>query len=52
MPDDSPSLTIGHVAARAGVRASRIRYYEDVGVLPPANRVNGHRRSATTSCAG
>ena len=44
MPDASPVLTIGQVAARAGVRASRIRYYEDVGVLPPAERVHGHRR--------
>jgi MerR family transcriptional regulator, redox-sensitive transcriptional activator SoxR len=37
-------LTIGQVASRAGVRTSRIRYYEDVGVLPPAARVSGHRR--------
>jgi DNA-binding transcriptional MerR regulator len=44
MPDTS--LTIGQVAARAGVRASRIRYYEDVGVLPPPHRVAGHRRYA------
>jgi len=44
MPNDSPSLTIGQVAARVGVRASRIRYYEDVGVLPRPQRVNGHRR--------
>jgi MerR family transcriptional regulator, redox-sensitive transcriptional activator SoxR len=38
------SLTIGEVAQRAGVRASRIRYYEQVGVLPPAERVSGQRR--------
>jgi MerR family transcriptional regulator, redox-sensitive transcriptional activator SoxR len=37
-------LTIGQAASRAGVRTSRIRYYEDVGVLPPAARVSGHRR--------
>jgi len=38
------SLTIGEVAARAGVNASRIRYYERVGVLPQAERVGRQRR--------
>ena len=38
------SMTIGQVAARAGVRASRIRYYEGVGVLPPPERSAGQRR--------
>jgi MerR family transcriptional regulator, redox-sensitive transcriptional activator SoxR len=37
-------LTIGEVAARAGVNASHIRYYEEVGVLPPPERVSGQRR--------
>jgi MerR family redox-sensitive transcriptional activator SoxR len=37
-------LTIGQVAQRAGIRVSHIRYYEDVGVLPPAERVSGQRR--------
>ena len=37
-------LTIGQVAARAGLNTSHIRYYEDVGVLPPPERVNGQRR--------
>jgi MerR family redox-sensitive transcriptional activator SoxR len=37
-------LTIGEVAKRAGVRTSALRYYEDVGVLPPAQRVGGKRR--------
>ena len=37
-------LTIGQVAARAGVNTSHIRYYEDVGVLPLPARVNGQRR--------
>jgi MerR family redox-sensitive transcriptional activator SoxR len=32
------------VAAQAGVRTSAIRYYEDVGVLPTAERVAGRRR--------
>jgi MerR family redox-sensitive transcriptional activator SoxR len=38
------SLTIGQVAARAGVNTSQIRYYERVGVLPPPERVAGQRR--------
>jgi DNA-binding transcriptional MerR regulator len=37
-------LTIGEVAARAGVNASHIRYYEEVGVLPQPERVSGQRR--------
>jgi MerR family transcriptional regulator, redox-sensitive transcriptional activator SoxR len=37
-------LTIGEVAHRAGVRPSHIRYYEEVGVLPPPERHNGQRR--------
>ena len=42
--DDSPELTIGEVARRAGVATSAIRYYESIGLLPPADRVHGHRR--------
>lgn len=38
------SLTIGEVAARAGVNSSHIRYYERVGVLPEPDRVGGQRR--------
>src|SRR5262245_48198954 len=38
------NLTIGEVAKRAGLRTSAIRYYEDVGVLPPAARRGGQRR--------
>ena len=37
-------LTIGEVARRAGVRTSALRYYEEVGVLPPAERSGGQRR--------
>ena len=39
-----PSLSIGEVAARVGLRASALRYYEEAGVLPPAERVGGKRR--------
>jgi MerR family redox-sensitive transcriptional activator SoxR len=37
-------MLIGEVARRAGIRASAIRYYEDIGVLPRANRDSGRRR--------
>jgi MerR family redox-sensitive transcriptional activator SoxR len=37
-------LSIGEVARRAGIRASAIRYYERVGVLPPARLVHTKRR--------
>lgn len=37
-------LTIGEVAKRAGIRASAIRYYESVELLPAPQRVNGRRR--------
>ena len=37
-------LTIGQVAARAGIRTSKIRYYESVGLLAEARRRSGHRR--------
>ena len=36
-PADAP-LTIGELAARTGVTAETIRYYEREGVIPPAER--------------
>lgn len=38
------NLSIGEVAEQAGVLASKIRYYESVGVLPPPERSGGQRR--------
>ena len=40
-------LTIGEVAAMAGLQASTLRYYESIGLLPRAKRVSGQRRYAT-----
>ena len=40
----SPTLRIAEVADRAGITAATVRYYERVGVLPPAPRAgNGYR---------
>ena len=43
-PPSNGSLTIGEVAAATGYRTSAIRYYEDAGILPKADRVSGQRR--------
>ena len=37
-------MLIGELARRAGVRASAIRYYEAIGLLPEPERVAGRRR--------
>jgi MerR family redox-sensitive transcriptional activator SoxR len=37
-------MTIGEVAKRSGLRASAIRYYEKVGLLPEPVRSGGQRR--------
>jgi len=47
-PDPGPGgaalLAIGELAALAGKRPSAIRYYEQIGLLPPPARVAGQRR--------
>jgi len=39
-----PELTISEVARRVGLQPSAIRYYERIGLLPPAQRMSGQRR--------
>jgi MerR family redox-sensitive transcriptional activator SoxR len=39
-----PALSISSVAKQFGLRASAIRYYEKIGVLPRAERTSGQRR--------
>jgi MerR family redox-sensitive transcriptional activator SoxR len=38
------SLSIGEVARRSGKATSAIRYYEEVGLVDPPERVSGRRR--------
>ncbi len=43
MSDPAELLTIGQVAQRAGRAASSLRYYERIGLIPAAVRLNGRR---------
>jgi MerR family redox-sensitive transcriptional activator SoxR len=43
-PTEEPLLTIGQLAAQAGLNTSHIRFYERVRVLPEPERVGGQRR--------
>jgi MerR family redox-sensitive transcriptional activator SoxR len=45
----SMPLSISDVAKQVGLRASAIRYYEQIGVLPPAHRVSGRRSYDVTA---
>ncbi|SRR5713101_8079476 len=39
-----PQLSISEVARQVGLRPSAIRYYEQIGILLPAQRISGQRR--------
>ena len=39
-----PQLTIGAVARQAGLSVPTVRYYEEIGLLPPAPRTEGGQR--------
>lgn len=43
-----PLLTISEVARQVGLRPSAIRYYEQIGILLPAQRRGGQRRYDAT----
>ena len=45
----SMALSISEVAKQIGLRPSAIRYYEQIGILPPAQRVSGQRRYDVTA---
>jgi DNA-binding transcriptional MerR regulator len=42
--EDDQFLRIGELAARTGLTQRTIRYYEEVGLLPPATRTHGDYR--------
>ena len=42
-------MTISAVAWLVGLEASAIRYYEQIGLLPPAQRISGQRRYDATT---
>lgn len=44
MENDEPLLSIGELARRTGLPVRTIRFWSDVGVLPPAARAEGGRR--------
>lgn len=43
-------LLISEVARKIGLKASAIRYYEQIGILPPPGRSGGQRRYDATVC--
>jgi MerR family redox-sensitive transcriptional activator SoxR len=43
-----PQLSISEVARTIGIRPSAIRYYEQIGILPPVKRIRGQRRYDST----
>ena len=43
-----PQLTISEVARQVGLQPSAIRYYEQIGILVPAQRISGQRRYDAT----
>ena len=42
--NEESTLSIGQLADKTGFKASAIRYYESIGVLPVADREAGQRR--------
>jgi len=40
----SQQLTIGRVAKATGCKVQTIRYYEEIGILPPPDRSEGNQR--------
>lgn len=45
MSDMSANLSIGLVARRTGATVPTVRYYEEIGLLPPAKRTEAGQRS-------
>ena len=51
MPVGEKLLSIGELAERTGVAATALRYYDDLGLVPPAARESGRRRYAESAVA-
>ena len=49
MPDNTALMPIGELARRAGTAPSALRYYERMGLLPPAERAGGKRQYPPSS---
>jgi DNA-binding transcriptional MerR regulator len=49
MPDNNAPVAIGELARRAGTAPSALRYYERIGLLPPAERAGGKRHYSPSS---
>jgi DNA-binding transcriptional MerR regulator len=49
MSDNNAPLAIGELARRAGMAPSALRYYERIGLLPPAERAGGKRHYPPSS---
>src|SRR5215470_10222583 len=45
----SMAFTISEIANQIGLRPSAIRYYEQIGILPPPQRMSGQRRYDVTA---
>ena len=50
MDDDGLLLSIGELARRSGLPVRTIRFWSDIGVLPPAERTEGGRRLYDAAC--
>jgi DNA-binding transcriptional MerR regulator len=49
VPDNTALMPIGELARRAGTAPSALRYYERIGLLPPAERAGGKRHYPPSS---
>ena len=50
MKDDGPLLSIGELSRRAGLPVRTIRFWSDIGVVPPAARTGSGRRLYDAAC--
>jgi DNA-binding transcriptional MerR regulator len=48
--DDEPVLSIGELARRTGLPVRTIRFWSDIGVVPPAARTGSGRRLYDAAC--